>query len=74
MTTNISVLISAQMLRIGEVEKLLGVNRSTVYDWMDVKSKRYDASFPKQVKVGARAVRWVESQLSAWIESKISAQ
>ena len=41
MTTNISVLISAQMLRIGEVEKLLGVNRSTVYDWMDVKSKRY---------------------------------
>ena len=74
MTTNISVLISAQMLRIGEVEKLLGVNRSTVYDWMDVKSKRYDASFPKQVKVGPRAVRWVESQLAAWIESKISAQ
>ena len=74
MTTNISVSTSVQILRVKEVEAMLGVARSTIYDWMNVNSKRYDASFPKKVKLGQKSVGWVEGQLVEWLRAKISMQ
>ena len=74
MTTNNSVSTSVQMLSVEEVAALIGVTRSTIYDWMNVKSKRYNASFPKKIKIGPNTVRWVEKQLVEWLQAKISAQ
>lgn len=60
-----------QMLRLSEVISLLGISRSSIYDKLNVKSPRYDASFPQPKKVGASAVRWRESDLEIWLESRI---
>ncbi len=64
------------MLRLKEVTKRTGLCRSTIYNKLDSRSPRYDASFPKQIKLGSGAVRWIEAEISFWLEEcvKISRQ
>lgn len=59
-------------LRIKDVQSRLGISRSTIYDRMSPQSPRFDASFPRQVKLGAVSVRWVESEVNEWIRAQIA--
>ncbi len=54
------------ILRRKQVEARTGFPRSTLY----LKISR--GEFPKPIKIGARAVGWIESDISAWIESRIA--
>jgi prophage regulatory protein len=51
------------ILREKDVIKFVGKSRTTI--WRDEKEGR----FPKRVKIGARAVGWLRSDLVAWLES-----
>ena len=51
-----------RILRRDEVERRCSVARSTIYAWM------CKGQFPRQVKLGARAVGWRESDIDRWIE------
>lgn len=59
------------MIRLKEVLKRTGLCRSTIYNKLNFRSPRYDASFPKQVKLGGGAVRWVEAEVSQWLEDRV---
>ena len=59
------------ILRLKQVIERTGLSRSTIYDRMNVKSPRHDASFPKQMGLGGDAVGWLEDDINVWIESKI---
>ncbi|AXK39319.1 helix-turn-helix transcriptional regulator [Crenobacter cavernae] len=63
------------ILRRKQVEARTGLSRTTIYDRINPKSPRYDATFPKPISLGAgaSAVGWLESELNAWIESRIIA-
>ncbi|MDN3234320.1 AlpA family transcriptional regulator [Pseudomonas sp. WAC2] len=63
-----------RILRIKQLTERIGLGRSTIYDRMDVQSPRYDATFPKPIKLGAAAIGWIESEITAWIEQRISAK
>jgi len=52
-----------RLLRLPEVQSLTGLSRSTIYD---------DPHFPDRVKIGERAVGWVEDEIIGWIEAKIA--
>ncbi len=54
-----------RLLRIKEVQHRIGLGRSTIYRWMS------EGTFPKPVHLGGHAVAWQESELEAWIESRI---
>ncbi|MBE6441546.1 MAG: AlpA family phage regulatory protein, partial [Desulfovibrio desulfuricans] len=41
-------------------------SRSSIYDMMGKQA------FPKQVKLGGRSVAWVEAEVRAWLDAKIS--
>ena len=41
-----------KILRLPEVVKKAGIKRSTIYDWLNPKSPRYDVTFPKQRRLG----------------------
>ncbi|WP_327858295.1 helix-turn-helix transcriptional regulator [Acinetobacter guillouiae] len=56
-----------------DLEELTGLSRSTIYDRMNSKSKRYDPDFPKPVKFG-HLTRWRLSEVQSWIQSKIEAR
>jgi len=54
-----------RMLRRKEVEQITGRSRSSIYDGIA------DGTFPKPVKIGARAVAWPESVIRAWIAERM---
>jgi prophage regulatory protein len=54
-----------RMLRRPEVEKITGMARSTIYDGMAA------GTFPKPVKIGARAIAWPESVIRQWIAERM---
>lgn len=58
--------MTKRLLRRREVEHLTGYSRSTIYRLMDINE------FPRPVRLSARSVAWVESDIQAWIESRIS--
>lgn len=59
-----------------QLELAIGLRRSAIYERMDPDSPRYDPAFPKPVVLGgvpgkATCVRWVESEVQAWIAAQI---
>ena len=53
-------------LKRPEIEQRTGLKRSTIYDKMKA------GTFPKPVKLGARAVAWPEAEVDAWMEERLS--
>ena len=47
-----------------EVQKRCGLARSTIY------RKMRQGTFPVPLQVGTRAVRWPESEITAWMQSR----
>lgn len=62
---------SYKMLRIKQVIEYTGLSRSTIYELMNQHSHRYDASFPKSIPLTTATVCWLESEIIAWLESKV---
>lgn len=56
-----------RLLRLPEVESLVGLRKSSIYDAM----KRGD--FPPPVKLSRRAVCWPASAIDFWIAERIKA-
>ena len=78
-THNIEPVASVKkIIRLKRVIELTGLSRSTIYDRINPKSKRYDTSFPKSIKLGTShrstgAVGWIESEIQEWIQQRIQA-
>lgn len=53
-----------KMLTRQEVEERTGLARSSIYRLMRL------GRFPEPCRIGDRAVRWPESELSRWLESR----
>ena len=68
--------ITRRILRLKQVVERTGLSRSTIYDRMNPKSKRYDNSFPHPIKLNANAtsstgaVGWLESSIDEWIDQR----
>ena len=50
-----------RLLRRTEVERFCQIGRSTIYRLMR------EGLFPVPIRVGPRAVRWPENELTAWL-------
>ncbi len=55
------------ILRRKQLESRLGLSRSTIYDRINPKSERYDPDFPKPIKLGARAIGFIESEVNTYL-------
>ena len=53
------------ILRRPQVEQRTGLSRSTLYQYIK------DGDFPKPVRLGLRAVGWLESDISDWIAARV---
>lgn len=54
-----------RVIRLKEVIGTTGLTRSTVYKYIA------EGTFPKPVSLGERCVGWLESEVLAWIISKV---
>ncbi len=53
-----------QLLRLPQVMDRTGLRTTRLYELMG------DGSFPKPIRLGERAVAWLESEVDAWIASQ----
>jgi prophage regulatory protein len=60
------------LLRRQEVERLTGMGRSAIYARLDCKHPQYDRTFPRPVPMGTTSVRWISSEVDAWIKARIA--
>ena len=58
--------MNKKLLRLRAVMDWTGLSRSTIYAMIKL------GIFPKSIKLGPRAVGWLDSDIQAWIESRIS--
>ena len=56
---------AVQILRLPQVCKVTGLGRSMIYQ---LEAER---RFPRRVRIGIRAVGWVESEIQHWLASRI---
>lgn len=56
-----------KILRLRAAKDLTGLSRSSIYLMMRA------GTFPKNIQLGARAVGWLEADIQAWIDSRITA-
>lgn len=64
---------SARILRMKQVVVKIGVSRSTIYDWLDLHSKRFNPNFPRPFKLSQTAhgaIGWHEWAIDAWIAAR----
>lgn len=54
-----------QLIRLKKVEEKTALKKSMVYELMA------RGEFPKPIKIGDRAVAWIEREVNQWVESKI---
>lgn len=53
------------IIRRKQVEARTGLARSTIY------SRMAEGTFPKPVNIGPRAVGWVESEVTDWLNTQV---
>ncbi|MDZ7852308.1 MAG: AlpA family phage regulatory protein [Halomonas sp.] len=58
------------ILRRKELERFIGFRRSQIYDMLNEKCDGYDPDFPKQIKLGRKAVGWYVHDVLKWIERR----
>ncbi len=56
-----------RLIRLSELESLIGVKKSTVYHWLKV-----DPDFPRPIRLSARMVAWSENSVLSWVQARIS--
>ncbi|KMV66803.1 hypothetical protein WB66_12620 [bacteria symbiont BFo1 of Frankliniella occidentalis] len=54
------------LIRLPEVIKRTGISKTTIYELINEKR------FPSQVKIGARAVAFIESEIDEWLVNLIN--
>ena len=54
-----------RLIRLPEVIDRVGLSRSTIYMFMQ------QGRFPKNIKLGSKAVAWSTEDIDAWIQEKI---
>jgi prophage regulatory protein len=55
-----------RVIRRRQLEARLGLARSTIYDLL-----RTDQGFPKPIKLGRKAVGWLEHEIDAWLAEQV---
>lgn len=58
--------MSQSLIRLPEVQRRTGYSKAWIYRLID------KGEFPKQIKLGTRAIAFIESEIDIWIENKIS--
>jgi len=52
--------MSEKLLRLGEVCRMCGIGKSSVWAWSA------EGMFPKPIHIGRRTTRWFEEEIEAW--------
>jgi len=58
--------MTMKFLRLPEVKSRTGFSRSSIYLFVQ------NGTFPRPVRIGDRAVAWLETEIDEWIEARLA--
>lgn len=58
--------MSQSLIRLSEVQRRTGYSKAWLYRLMA------DKRFPASVKIGTRAIAFIESEIDEWVEQRIA--
>lgn len=58
--------MSQSLIRLSEVQRRTGYSKAWIYRLLK------ESRFPKSVKIGSRAIAFVESEIDDWINQRIA--
>lgn len=66
-----STIISREkiIIRIKDLEQLVGLKRSAIYTRINRKSEHFDPEFPRPVPLGGKAVGWMLTEVETYIDA-----
>jgi prophage regulatory protein len=59
------------LLRIQEVLRRTGLSQSALYRSMNGEEGPTIERFPRPVRIGSKAVAWIESEVEMWIDGRV---
>lgn len=59
-----------RIIRLPELLAMIGVARSTLYDWLRKTSPRHDPTLPAPIRLGCSAIGWRLSEVLQWIATR----
>lgn len=57
---------SSKVLRLPSVKIRTGLSRSSIYNFIAA------GEFPKQIRLGTRAVGWLEAEVDEWLANRVA--
>ncbi len=60
--------MAGSIFRIKDLSAYTKLSRSTIYDRLNAKSKRYDPTFPKSFLLTTGTVGWFKEDIDQWLE------
>ena len=63
-----------QIINIKEVIQFTSISRAKIYEMINEKSKYYDPTFPKPVRLSESRIGWSAWEINQWIEDKLESR
>jgi prophage regulatory protein len=63
-----------EILRLKRMKVKTGLSGSTIYNKLNPRSKYYDETFPKPIRLGLGAVGWIEQEVEFWLTSRANSR
>lgn len=58
--------LTGRIIRLKDVKTRTGLSRSSIYAFIKT------SGFPQPISLGARAVGWLEIEIEAWLQERLS--
>lgn len=63
-----------ELLKLKDVEKRLNLSKSAIYSRIIHGKHGFDPLFPQPIKLGEKTIRWVASEVDAYVEAQVQAR
>ncbi len=58
--------MQSRALRLKATQEKSGLTRTRIYEMMD------EGTFPRPIKIGKRAIAWLEHEVDAWLQARVA--
>ena len=62
--------MQSAIIRPTQIKAVVGIGRTLAYEKGNPKSPYYDPTWPRLIRLSARAVGWKLSELQAWLDAQ----
>ena len=59
-----------KVLRIKRLKEKLPMSSASIYNKLNPRSKYYDETFPRPIRLGMGSVGWLEAEVDDWIATR----